>query len=344
MDIEQNVPLSRHSTMRLGGQAAYLCEVRDRAEVPKLVGWAKGQGLPVIMIGDGSNIVWKDEGFSGLVLVNRIPGFEITNQTDSSAYFVIGAGENWDSVVERTVTAGYNGIAELSLIPGTAGATPVQNVGAYGREISETLLTVEAFDTQTNQLVNIVGSDCGFGYRTSRFKTSDRGRFFITAITLLLTKDKPLPPFYDSVSQYFAGNGVTSPTVQDIRQAVVAIRSAKLPDVKVTANNGSFFANSVVEQTEFTQLQADFPDIRYWQTDEGKVKISAAWLIEQAGFKDYTDQETGMSTWPNQPLVLVNEHAKSTADLLRFKQKILDAVKSKFNLELQQEPELLPQD
>ncbi len=342
MDIQQNVSLREHSTMRLGGQAAYLYEVKNKEELPGLVAWAKQRNLPVLMIGDGSNIVWKDEGFNGLLLVNKIPGFEITNQTDSSAYFIIGAGENWDSVVERTVAAGYSGIAELSLIPGTTGATPIQNVGAYGREISETLVTVEVFDTQTNQFVNIVGSDCGFGYRTSRFKTTDRGRFLITSITLLLNKDAPLPPFYESVSEYMRRENISKPTVQDIRNAVVAIRSAKLPDVKVTANNGSFFANPVVEAGSHTQLLADFPNIKYWQTDDGKVKISAAWLIEQAGFKDYKDSETGMATWPDQPLVLVNQSAKTTADLLKFRLKIVNAVKAKFGIELQQEPELLP--
>lgn len=328
--------------MRLGGQAAYLSDVKNKSDLPALVAWAKERKLPLLMIGDGSNIVWKDEGFNGLVLVNRIAGFEISNQTDTSAYFIIGAGENWDSVVERCTSAGYNGIAELSLIPGTAGATPVQNVGAYGKEISETLVALEAFDTQTNQFAIIAGSDCGFAYRTSRFKTEDRGRYLITSITLLLNTDAPMPPFYGAVSEYLAEKQITKPTAQDIRKAVIAIRSAKLPDVKLTANNGSFFGNPVVESEDFTQLLADFPNIKYWQTDTGKIKISAAWLIEQAGFKDYTDVDTGMATWPGQPLVLVNEHANSTADLLHFKQKILETVKSKFGITLEQEPELLP--
>ena len=343
MEIQQNVSLQAHSTMRLGGQAAYLCEVKNKTDIPTLVDWAKQRQLPILMIGDGSNIVWRDEGFGGLLLVNRIAGFEINNQTETGAYFTIGAGENWDSVVERCAQAGYNGISELSLIPGTAGATPVQNVGAYGKEIRDTLIAVEAFDLETNQFVTVIGSECGFGYRTSRFKTTDRGRFLITAITLMLTKDKPLPPFYDSVAEYLNREHITSPTTQDIRTAVVAIRSAKLPDVRVTANNGSFFANPIVEQADFTQLLADFPNIRYWRTDDDQTKLSAAWLIEQAGFKNYTDKETGMATWPDQPLVLVNEHAKNTADLLRFKQKIVDAVREKFGITLQQEPEILPQ-
>ncbi len=185
-------------------------------------------------------------------------------------------------------------------------------------------------------------ADCGFGYRTSRFKTSDKGRFLITAITVLLTKQPPVPPFYDTVQAYFDAHQITQPTVADMRTAVIAIRTAKLPDVKTVSNCGSFFANPKVDEASFAQLLADYPQMRYWRTDDDKIKLSAAWLIEQAGFKDAHDEQTGMATWPNQPLVLVNEHARSTADLLAFKQKIVDAVQAKFGIVLEQEPELLP--
>jgi UDP-N-acetylmuramate dehydrogenase len=342
MFIQENVPLQAYSTMRLGGHAAYLSEVNEHDDVANLVAWAKERQLPVLMIGDGSNIVWRDEGFPGLVLVNRLMGFETTNPDENTMYVTIGSGENWDSVVGRIVEMGYNGIAELSLIPGTAGATPVQNVGAYGREIAETLVTLEAYDLQEGKFITMRASDCGFAYRTSRFKTTDKGRFLITAITLLLTKDKPEPPFYDALGQYLREHQNSNPTVSDIRKAVIAIRSAKLPDVKTVANNGSFFGNPIVDQAQFSQLLADYPQIKYWHTEDNQVKISAAWLVEQAGFKDVHDQETGMGTWPLQPLVFVNEHAHKTADLLRFKQKIVDGVQTKFNITLLQEPELLP--
>lgn len=328
--------------MRLGGTAAYLSEVNERGEIAELVAWAEQRQLPVIMVGDGTNIVWRDEGFQGLVLVNRLMRFETQQLDENSMYVTIGAGENWDNAVERVVNMGYSGIAELSLIPGTAGATPVQNVGAYGREISECLVTVEAFDLHTRQLTTLTASDCGFGYRTSRFKTTDRGRFFISAITLLLTKEPPSPPFYDSVQAYLTEHKISAPSVADVRAAVIAIRSAKLPDPKVVANNGSFFANPIIDQTRLPDLLAAYPMLKYWQTDDGRIKLSAAWLLEQAGFKSIHDQETGMATWPTQPLVLVNEHAHSTADLLKFKQKIIDAVQAKFNVTLEQEPELLP--
>lgn len=328
--------------MHLGGAAAFLAEVHTRNELVEALDWATEKQLPVIMIGSGSNIVWKDEGFPGLVLVNKIERYEVFEEDEHNVYVTIGAGENWDSVVERTVQAGLTGIEALSLIPGTAGATPVQNVGAYGQDISQTLVSIEAYDVQQKTTLNIAAMDCGFGYRTSRFKTTDRGRYFITALTLHLTKGNPVPPFYPAVQAYFDEHPIQPVTPGAIRDAVIAIRSSKLPDPALVANNGSFFANPVLDASTAACLLLDFPDVPHWKTDADHIKVSAAWLIEQCGFKDFHDPETGMATWPKQPLVFVNEAAKSTTDLLKFRQKIIDAVQLKFNITLTQEPELLP--
>ena len=327
--------------MGLGGPAAYLTEVTDRMQVLEALSWAQGQGVPAIMIGGGSNIVWQDSGFPGLVIVNSILRYETFEEDESNTYLTVGAGEVWDSVVERSVAAGLTGIEALSLVPGKTGAVPVQNVGAYGQEISDTLTTVEAFDTQAGDFVTLAGSDCAFGYRTSRFKTTDRGRFFITTITLHLSKGNPKPPFYSSVQAYFEEHAITAYTPATLRQAVVAIRTAKLPDPAVVHNTGSFFANPVIPEGQYVQLAATYETMPHWPVDNG-IKLSAAWLIEQAGFKDYHDADTGMGTWPLQPLVLINEKARATADLLKFKQKIVDAVQTKFSVTLEQEPELLP--
>jgi UDP-N-acetylmuramate dehydrogenase len=343
MDIAHNVSLTNYSTMRLGGIADYLVDIRSRAELKEAYAWAQQQGIPVIMIGGGSNIIWKDEGFKGLVMVNRITGYDDYAEDARSHYITIGAGEQWDSVVARSVAAGLTGIEALSLIPGTAGATPVQNVGAYGQEIAQTLTTVEAFDTTTGQLTNIPTEACGFGYRKSNFQTEYRGRFFITAITLHLSASNPEPPFYGAVEQYLQQQGKTNTvTPQVIRDAVIAIRSAKLPDPAKVANNGSFFANPIIDEDLLTQLRSDYPDLPYWPVDGGGAKIPAAWLIDQSGFKDYHDSETGIATWATQPLVLINENAKSTADLLKFRNKIVDTVESKYHITLRQEPEFLP--
>ncbi len=342
MTYKSNVSLSDYSTMRLGGSAAYLAEITNKSELREALLWAQANKLPVIMIGSGSNIVWKDEGFQGLILVNNILRYEVYEEDSTNFYVTIGAGENWDSAVARTVKDGLTGIEALSLVPGKAGATPIQNVGAYGQEISQTLTTIEAYDISLNNFVVIPASDCGFGYRTSRFKTVDHGRFFITAITLHLVKGNPAPPFYATLKTYLDANNISEFTPTTIRDAVINIRSNKLPDPSAVNNVGSFFANPVVPTYKLTELMNNYDMVPHWEVDKEKVKLSAAWLIEQAGFKDFHDNETGMGTWPAQPLVLVNEHAKSTQDLLNFKKKIIDSVQSKFGVELSQEPELLP--
>lgn len=343
MNIIENADLRKYSTMRLGGTAKYLVEVTSRSEVQEAVEWAVEHNAPPLMIGSGSNIVWRDEGFDGLLIINKIMGYQDFAEDAINHYLTIGAGEDWDSVVARSVELGLTGIEALSLIPGTTGATPVQNVGAYGQEIADTLVTVEAYDLHTREFVNIPGGDCAFGYRSSRFKTTDRDRFLITGITLHLMSEDPKPPFYRAVADYFGKHGITDYTPLAVRKAVVDIRSHKLPDPRKVANNGSFFANPYIDRGTLTEIQADFPEAPHWETDDpSKIKIPAAWLIEQAGFKDFHDKQTGMGTWPTQPLVLVNEHAKTTADLLKFKQTIVDAVQEKFGVTLEQEPELLP--
>lgn len=328
--------------MRLGGVAAYLVEVHQRQDVAAAVVWAKQQGLPVLMIGDGSNIVWRDEGFAGLIIVNKIMGIEVFDEDETNTYLTIGGGENWDYVVLRSVEAGLTGIEALSLIPGTTGATPVQNVGAYGQEIAQTLVSIEAYDTISDQFATIPNMDCEFGYRTSRFKAKDHGRYLITAITLHLTKGNPQPPFYAALQRHLDENGIRAFTPQTIREAVITIRRSKLPDPAVVANNGSFFANPIIDEAHFFDIQTNYPDAPHWSMDDGRVKVPAAWLVEQAGFKDVHDAETGMGTWPAQALVLVNEKATSTADLLKFKQRIINTVQQMFSITLEQEPELLP--
>ncbi|TXG76748.1 UDP-N-acetylmuramate dehydrogenase [Patescibacteria group bacterium] len=338
--MQEHVSLALHSTMRLGGTARYLVELHDKAALTDHLGWAAENNLPVIMIGQGSNIIWKDDEFNGLVVVNKLRG--VLFETDGEdTLLTVAAGEPWDNVVAQACERGLNGIAELSLIPGTAGATPVQNVGAYGREIADVLVGIEAYDTESRGFVTLHSEDCAFGYRTSRFKTDDRGRFYITAITLQLSKTSPQPPYYQAVEDYLVQHKLSDPTVMNIRQAVIAIRSQKLPDPATVANNGSFFGNPIITQEAYDSSTA-LQSIKAWPLEDGMVKLSAAALLEQSGFKNHHDSDTGMATWPAQPLVLVNESAKQTADLLAYRQRIVNAVREKFGIELEQEPELLP--
>ncbi len=341
MRIYHDVSLAKYSTMRLGGAATALTKITDKHELVQALDWANAQSLPSLVIGGGSNIIWGDEGYDGLVIVNKIKNFQITSDGDRGAYVQVGAGEDWDDVVERCVVKNLSGIEALSLIPGTAGATPVQNVGAYGQEIADTLVSVDAYDSLYKKFVTITNQDCRFGYRTSRFKTADRNRFYIISLLLHLKKQNPKPPFYGSLQRYLDSKNIRIYTPQAIRQAVIDIRSNKLPGPKKVANNGSFFANPIVSRSKFVAIEASYPGVAHWETDDGKVKISAAWLLESAGFKNYHDKATGMATWSKQPLVLVNEKATSTANLLEFKEKIVDKVKKQFGITLEQEPLLL---
>jgi UDP-N-acetylmuramate dehydrogenase len=342
MNILKDINLSEYSTMGLGGSTDYLVEVTNREEIREAVTWAKGHNLPCIMIGSGSNIVWRDEGFHGLLIVNSVLRLDIYEETDEDYYVVIGAGEPWDSVVKRCVDHGLSGIECLSLIPGKAGATPIQNVGAYGQELSSSLTTIEAYDSSKDEFVILPNIECEFGYRTSRFKAKEPGRFYIIAITLHLLKTSPKPPFYSALEEYLKQNNIHDYTPNIIRDAVISIRKSKLPDPSVVHNVGSFFANPIVSEYKLTDLREKYNMVPSWPAGERQVKLSAAWLIEKTGYKDFHDEKTGMATWPTQPLVLVNYTARSTADLLAFKETIESAVKSKFDITLVQEPELLP--
>lgn len=342
MHILENVDLQLYSTMRLGGQARWLAEAHTENDVRELVSWAKEHQAPFTVIGQGSNIVWRDEGFSGLVIVNRIKGIELLAEDEISATVRISAGEIWDEVVAWSVNRNLSGIEFLSRIPGLAGAAPVQNIGAYGTEIADILTEVGVFDTQNNSLETILAASCNFSYRNSRFKSIERGRYVILSLTLRLKKENPKPPFYESLQTYLTEHNVQEFTPQTIRDAIIAIRKIKLPDPSVVNNNGSFFTNPIIENSKFEELKQKYPNIKAWPRDDGKVKLSAGWMLEEAGFKGVHDAQTGMATWDNSALVLINEKAQKTADLLAFKQKILDKIQEMYGVTLEQEPELLP--
>lgn len=337
--IKENVSLKLHSTMRLGGTARYVCDITSEEDLLEALAFAAAHHVPVRAIGQGSNIFWQDEGFSGLVLCIKIQGFEVLEDGRSVAF---GAGVEWDQAVEKSVSLGLSGLECLSLIPGTVGATPIQNVGAYGVEIQNVMQSVRAYDTHEKTFVTLTNEACQFGYRTSRFKAGDSGRYILTKVTFLLQKEPPKPPFYEALQAYFDSHEIKEFTAEVVRNAVIAIRTSKMPDPKVVANNGSFFANPVIEVPQYTQLKERFPAIKGWPISDGRIKLAAGWLIEQAGFSDFHDQETGMATWHLQNLVLINEHATSTQQLFAFKQKIVSRVYDMFGVTLQQEPELLP--
>jgi UDP-N-acetylmuramate dehydrogenase len=336
MDIHTNIPLKNYTTMKLGGPARFMAEVHTADEVAQLYRNAAAKSLPVFILGGGSNVVAHDEGFNGLVMRIRIPGFEILNDDINTTLIKIGAGESWDEVVKRTVDLRLSGIETLSAIPGTAGATPVQNVGAYGQEIAETLQSLEAYDSQTGTFVTLTNEQCGFSYRSSIFRGDQKGRYIITSITLLLSKNLPQPPFYDALQAYFDSHNIAIFTQQTVRDAVIAIRAEKLPDPTVRPNTGSFFKNTMVETWQLNDLKAKFPDIRSFDMGDGHFKIPTGWLIEQTGLKGQVLH--GIRVHDKNALVLINESAASYSDLAAARDQIIGAVRDKFNLQIEQEP------
>lgn len=327
--------------MRLGGTADFVAEAKTKQDIEAAEAWAESKQVPIRVIGIGSNIIWRDEGFKGLLVINKIRGFEKVSEDHLSQTYKIGAGETWDVIVEQSAGLKLSGIECLSLIPGTAGATPVQNVGAYGQDISQTLVSLEAYDRMEKAFVTIQNTECGFGYRTSRFKAVDNGRFLITSITLKLLKGNATS-VSNSVQSYLDEKSITKKDPMSLRKAVIAIRKAKLPDPAKVANNGSFFANPIIDTKALQKLIKKYPDMPSWDVGKGNHKLAAAWLLETAGFKNKKDPTTGMTTWKNHALVLVNEKAQSTQDLLNYQDKIQARIHELFDINLEREPELLP--
>ena len=336
MDIHTNIPLKNYTTMRLGGNARFMTEVHTLDEVATICNNATSQQLPLFVLGGGSNIIVHDEGFDGIIVRNRIPGFEAINDTASETTLKIGAGENWDDVVRRTVEMNLSGIEAMSAIPGTAGAAPVQNVGAYGQEIADTLVSLEAYDTQESQHVTLQAADCEFSYRHSIFRGRAAGRYIITSITIKLYKSAPQPPFYAAVQAYFDANNITLFTPQIVRDAVITIRKDKLPDPTVTPNTGSFFKNAIIEGWQMDELRTQYPDIPSYDMPDGKYKIPTGWLIEQAGLKGQTLH--GMRVHDKNALVLINESATSYQDLADARSEIIGKVRDTFRIIIEQEP------
>ncbi|MEO5949818.1 MAG: UDP-N-acetylmuramate dehydrogenase [Candidatus Saccharimonadales bacterium] len=336
MEIHTNIPLKNYTTMKLGGNARFMSDAHTPQEVKEICVNAGKQNLPVFIIGGGSNVIARDEGFNGIVIRNRIMGFEIVADDASSTTFKIGAGENWDSVVKRTVDLNLSGIEAMSAIPGTTGGAPVQNVGAYGQEIAETLVSLEAYDIKTDDFVSLSSEECGFSYRHSIFRGDQSGRYVITSVNLRLYKAVPAQPFYKAVQEYFDEHNITLFTPDIIRNAVIAIRTDKLPDPLERPNTGSFFKNAIVEDWQLGDLKKDFPDIPTYDLGNNTYKIPTGWLIEQVGFKGKLIH--GMRVHDKNALVLINEAATSYHDLELARDEIIGGVRDTFRIIIEQEP------
>ncbi|WP_425593624.1 UDP-N-acetylmuramate dehydrogenase [Marinobacter alexandrii] len=327
------VELSERNTLRVAAVARYYLEVRDAEELSDALAWAERQELRTLILGGGSNLVF-DGDFDGLVVRVAMRGRRWEQASDQEATLVLGAGENWHEAVLYAAGAGYRGIENLALIPGTAGAAPVQNIGAYGVELCDTLVSVTALDRQSGNLVTVQREACEFAYRDSLFKRSP-GRYVITEIRLRLSRSKPLQLGYRDLEEYLAETSASELTVMDVATAVMAIRRRKLPDPEMIPNAGSFFKNPVVPSADYQSLLVRYPDIVGY-AQSSTVKLAAAWLIDQCGWKGFRNQSVGVHN--RQALVLINHSGGTGRDILELAAKIRASVQDKFGVELEMEP------
>ena len=336
MDVMTNISLKQYTTMKLGGEARYMATADSASDVVSLYRNARKENLPIFVLGGGSNVITHDEVFEGIVLLNKIKGFEIISENDETTDVKIGAGEVWDEVVEKAIGLGLQGIEAMSGIPGTAGAAPVQNVGAYGQEIADTLISLEAYDSKTDTIVTISANECDFSYRNSIFRDKEKGRYCILNITLRLNKAEPKPPHYASLQRYIDENDIREVNLSVIRVAVLNIRSEKLPDPAELPSAGSFFKNALVEKWKLEELQKEYSDIPNYAMSDGRYKIPTGWLIDKAGLRGYRSH--GMRVYEKNALVLVNDSAMGYDDLAAIREEIVQIVFDKFGIKIEQEP------
>jgi UDP-N-acetylenolpyruvoylglucosamine reductase len=321
--------------MRLGGKARFVQEIGEVDQVILSYNFAEMNDLPVFVLGSGSNIIGRDEGYDGLVLVSRLKGLEKVTEDSESVTIKAYSGELLDDVCAYAAECGYSGIEAMSGIPGTIGAAPVQNVGAYGQEISNTLTMVEVYDSSIRRVCELSREECAFGYRKSVFNSSEKGRYFIISVTLKLSKDDLTPPFYRTLQDYFDKHEITDYSPLSVRKAVLAVRGSKLPDPKVIASAGSFFKNIEVSNEKAEELKARFPGIHIFNNGEVN-KVSSGWLIENARLKGA--EFFGMRVSDTAALILINESAGSYEDLAKARQMIIGTIEEKFGITLEQEP------
>ncbi|WP_166265915.1 UDP-N-acetylmuramate dehydrogenase [Marinobacter caseinilyticus] len=338
-EITPSADLSHLNTLNVAATAEYFIAAHTVSELSYALGWAKERAIDCLVLGGGSNLVFAGTHVPGLVIRMAIAGRQWENAGDDGATLVLGAGENWHDAVLYAASSGYRGIENLALIPGTCGAAPVQNIGAYGVELQDTLFSVTALDTQTGQVVTLSNKECQFAYRDSLFKQIP-GQYIILQIRLRLSRTKPLSLGYGDLVEYFSDHSAPSSlTALDIAEGIMAVRRRKLPDPEQMPNAGSFFKNPVVPLETWDQLKTAFPNIAAYP-GESSVKLAAAWLIDQCGWKGYRNATVGVHS--RQALVLTNHSHGSGEDILALAERIQNDVKERFGVALEIEPRIVP--
>lgn len=332
--VQRNVPLKKFTTLKVGGPADYFFSIEKESDLENAFVFIKENNLPFLVIGGGSNMLVGDEGFSGAVLLMNMKGVEF--KEDGEKMFVTAlAGEDWDNFVDVVVKRGLYGLENLSSIPGTVGAAPIQNIGAYGVEVSECIDSVSVFDTEKCTQKIFSNKECDFSYRNSLFKSSIGKKFIVTSVSFLLSKDGKLNTDYKDVNEYFALTKEI-PTLASVRLAITNIRAKKMPDWKKVGTAGSFFKNPIVDKEVFKELRQKWPLIPGFEQKDGNFKIQIAWVLDNIlHLKGYREGNVGLHE--KQPLVLVNYGNANAKEIFSFAEKISDLVKKEIGIVLEKE-------
>lgn len=328
--MEQIFSLKKYNTFGLDAKTRYFVEVRDENDIRHLVDDESYQRTKKFILGGGSNVFFKNPLFDGVILHSVIRGVEVFKEQGDEVWVRCGSGETWADFVDFTVSQGWRGLENLSGVPGSVGASPVQNVGAYGAEAKDCIEEVATIDIITGKKKIFTKNECRFGYRQSIFKEEKYKTCFVVSVTFKLSKSAPLRLNYGNIRASLAARGIVAPTASDVAETVKSIRNSKLPEVGVVGSVGSFFTNTFVSMEHFHLLKNNYPDIPSYPENEEKVKIPTAWFIEKAGLKGYRDGDAGV--WDKQALILVNYGNASSDDIARVADKVIESVRQKFNI------------
>lgn len=337
MEIMNNVSLRKYNTFGLEVKAEFFAVVHEPHQIQEILNQKLVQSLPLMILGGGSNILFTKD-FEGLVLKISIPGIRYNLLGDHSILVTAGAGENWDSVVQYCVSRNWGGLENLSMIPGSVGASPIQNIGAYGVEVRDVFSHLDAIDLKTFEKKRFNLPDCHFGYRNSVFKNDFKDRYLIISVSFLVSSTAKPNLTYPALRQELKDTG-TEISIKSVADAVMRIRRSKLPDPSKTGNAGSFFKNPVVTIDKFESLRDRFPGLLSFPSDRGFVKVPAAWLIEQCGWKGRRIGNAGVHF--NQPLVLVNYGCSSGKEILVLAHSIKESVLKRFDIPLEMEVNIM---
>lgn len=337
MTIQENVSLKDLNTFGVSANARLFTDINKEADLATLFSDHRFQSLPRLVLGGGSNMLFTND-FNGLVIHMNLKG--ISNKVEGeNIYVTAGGGEVWNDLVDYAVDHEFAGMENLSLIPGSVGASPVQNIGAYGVELMDIFHSCRAFEISSGNIRTFSRDECNFSYRDSVFKSDYKGLYIITEVTFKLSTIFHPNVTYGAIQQELDNRSISKPTIKDISSVVSHIRVSKLPDPKTIGNAGSFFKNPIIPVAKFIQLQSNFPDIVHYPAKEGFIKLAAGWLIEQCGWKGKISGNTG--TWKNQALVLVNHGKASGNEIFNFSDLIIESVKARYNVTLEREVNII---